>query len=129
LALSQDGECLNVDGDRAAAAVAASLHAHALVIMTNVPGLLTNPEDNTTLVRSIPADRLANYMGYAQGRMRKKLLGAQEALQGGVPRVLIGSTSLLAVLNGVGTTILGVGHVEEGIFAHAHDIQIERNMR
>ncbi|SRR5713226_9245651 len=108
LALSQDGECLNVDGDRAAAAVAARLHANALVIMTNVPGLLANPEDNATLIRTIPADQLADYIGYAQGRMRKKLLGAQEALQGGVPQVLIGSTSLLGVLRGVGTTI-GVG--------------------
>ncbi|MGH2496777.1 MAG: [LysW]-aminoadipate kinase, partial [Ktedonobacteraceae bacterium] len=45
LALSRDGECLNVDGDRAAAAVASALHASALVILTNVPGLLENPDD------------------------------------------------------------------------------------
>src|SRR6266404_5861806 len=50
LALSQDGERLNVDGDRAAAAVAAALHAEALVIMTNVPGLLADPEDQTAAV-------------------------------------------------------------------------------
>src|SRR5947209_18375758 len=43
LALSWEGERLNVDGDRAAAAVAAALQANTLVIMTNVPGLLTNP--------------------------------------------------------------------------------------
>src|SRR6266446_6184187 len=105
LALSHEGERLNVDGDRAAAAVATALHADALVIMTNVPGLLTDPQDATTLIRDIPAHRFYDYMKYAQGRMRKKLLGAQEALQGGVPRVCIGSTSLLAVLSGEGTTI------------------------
>ena len=105
LALSQEGERLNVDGDRAAAAVATALHADALVILTNVPGLLVDPADNTTLIHTIPAEQLADYMGYAQGRMRKKLLGAQEALQRGIPRVYIGSTSLLAVLNGSGTTI------------------------
>ncbi len=105
LALSREGERLNVDGDRAAAAVATALHADALVILTNVPGLLTDPADDTTLIYTIPADQLADYMGYAQGRMRKKLLGAQEALQRGIPRVYIGSTSLLAVLNGSGTTI------------------------
>jgi len=108
LALSRDGERLNVDGDRAAAAVAAALHADALVIMTNMPGLLANLEDPTTLIHTIPSDHhLHDYMQYAQGRMRKKLLGAQEALQGGVPRVCIGSTSMMAVLNGVGTTIVG----------------------
>ena len=107
LALSQEGERLNVDGDRAAAAVAAALGADALVIMTNVPGLLSNPEDHATLIHAIPADQLADYLEYAQGRMRKKLLGAREALQGGVPRVYIGSTSLLSVLEGAGTTIVG----------------------
>lgn len=105
LALSRDGERLNVDGDRAAAAVAAALQADALVILTNVPGLLANPHDETTLISTIPAQHVADYMHYAQGRMRKKLLGAQEALQGGVSKVCIGSSSLLAVLNGAGTTI------------------------
>src|SRR6266576_5349935 len=49
LALSREGERLNVDGDRAAAAVAVALQAEALVIMTNVPGLLADPGDNATL--------------------------------------------------------------------------------
>ena len=106
LALSRDGERLNVDGDRAAAAVAAALHADALVIMTNVPGLLADPEDQATLIHTIPADRLSDHMEYAQGRMCKKLIGAGEALQAGVSRVYIGSTSLLNVLEGAGTTFI-----------------------
>lgn len=105
LALSREGEPLNIDGDRAAAAVAVALQADALVMLTNVPGLLTDPENNATLVSTIPADQLAEYMNYARGRMRKKLLGVQEALQGGVPRVYIGSASLQKVLNGSGTLI------------------------
>jgi acetylglutamate/LysW-gamma-L-alpha-aminoadipate kinase len=112
LALSWEGERLNVDGDRAAAAVAVALKANTLVIMTNVPGLLTNPADNTTLIRTIPAEKLAEFMQYAQGRMRKKLLGAQEALQDGVSQVCIGSTSLLSVLNGAGTTIKEISSSE-----------------
>ncbi len=105
LALSHQGERLNVDGDRAAAAVAAALHAEALAIMTNVPGLLSDPADLNTVIHTIPANQLSEYMDYARGRMRKKLLGAQEALQGGVRRVCIGSSSLQAVLNGAGTSI------------------------
>lgn len=105
LALSLDGERLNVDGDRVASAIAAALHADVLAIMTNVPGLLVNPEDQTTLISSISTHELSDYVQYAHGRMRKKLLGAQEALQNGVPRVCIGSNSLLDVLNGSGTVI------------------------
>jgi len=113
LALSMDGERLNVDGDRAASAVAAALHADALVIMTNVPGLLANPEDQASVISTIPTDQLADYVQYAHGRMRKKLLGAQEALQNGIPRVCIGSNSLLDVLDGAGTVIESVPtHVE-----------------
>ena len=113
LALSMDGERLNVDGDRAASAVAVALHADALVIMTNVPGLLANPEDQASVISTIPTDQLADYVQYAHGRMRKKLLGAQEALQNGVPRVCIGSNSLLDVLDGAGTVIESVPtHVE-----------------
>lgn len=108
LALSMDGERLNVDGDRAASAVAAALHADALVIMTNVAGLLANPEDQASVINTIPTDQLADYVQYAHGRMRKKLLGAQEALQNGVPRVCIGSNSLLDVLDGAGTVIESV---------------------
>jgi acetylglutamate/LysW-gamma-L-alpha-aminoadipate kinase len=105
LALSFEGERLNVDGDRVASAVAAALHAEALVIMTNVPGLLANPEDQSTLIRSIPAHQISEYVQYAQGRMLKKLLGAQESIQNGIPRVCIGNNSFLDVLNGTGTTI------------------------
>ena len=108
LALSHQGERLNVDGDRAAAAVASALHAEALVIMTNVAGLLADPQDANTLIHTIPADQLEEYMHYAKGRMRKKLLGAQEALQGSVPRICIGSESLRAVVEGSGTVITAV---------------------
>nr|MBA2287040.1 hypothetical protein [Ktedonobacteraceae bacterium] len=72
---------------------------------------------STSLIPTIPAEHLASYMQYAQGRMRKKLLGAQEALQGGVPRVCIGSASLLEVLNGAGTTIEAVSSRSERIRA------------
>jgi acetylglutamate/LysW-gamma-L-alpha-aminoadipate kinase len=105
LALSREGERLNVDGDRAAAAVATALQAETLAILTNVPGLLQDVEDRTSLIRTIPGAQLSGYMQYAQGRMRKKLLGAQEALLGGVVRVCIGNAALQDVLNGSGTTI------------------------
>jgi [amino group carrier protein]-L-2-aminoadipate 6-kinase len=105
LALSHQGERLNIDGDRAAAAVASALHADTLAIMTNVPGLLADPQDANTLIRTIPLEQLEEYMHYAKGRMRKKLLGAQEAVQGGVSRICIGSESLHAVVDGSGTVI------------------------
>lgn len=89
LASSEQGEAMNVDGDRAAAAVAVALGADTLVILSNVPGLLSAPPDETTLIRHIPAHQIDHYDAVAQGRMKKKMLGATEALRGGVARVII----------------------------------------
>jgi acetylglutamate/LysW-gamma-L-alpha-aminoadipate kinase len=89
LALSANGEALNVDADRAAATIAAALHAGTLLLLTAVPGLMRSFPDESTLIRSLPRQRLEEAMQYAEGRMKKKILGAEEALQGGVEQVLI----------------------------------------
>jgi acetylglutamate/LysW-gamma-L-alpha-aminoadipate kinase len=89
LALSANGEALNVDADRAAAMIAAALHAESLLLLTAVPGLMRSFPDESTLIHSLPRQRLEEAMQYAEGRMKKKILGAEEALQGGVRQVLI----------------------------------------
>lgn len=106
LAVSPEGEGLNVDGDRAAAAVAAALHAHTLVILTNVPGLLRSVDDPRSLVATATLDEAE---ALAQGRMKKKAMAAREAIAGGVGRVVIASgrvdRPLRRALAGDGTTI------------------------
>lgn len=89
LAISYEGELVNVDGDRAAAALAGALSADALILLSNVPGLLRDFPDETSLIRSIRRGDLDAYDDVAQGRMKKKLLGAMEALDGGAGRVVI----------------------------------------
>jgi acetylglutamate/LysW-gamma-L-alpha-aminoadipate kinase len=85
---SERGEAINVDGDRAAAAVAAAFGAEALVILSNVPGLLRSFPDESTLIREIPRARAAEFLEVAQDRMKKKVLGAIEALEDGVAKVI-----------------------------------------
>jgi acetylglutamate/LysW-gamma-L-alpha-aminoadipate kinase len=109
-AISYEGEALNVDGDRAAAAVAAALKAQTLIILTNVPGLLREFPDESTLIPQIPKAQAERYLErYAQGRMKKKLLGAVEAMQDGVERVIIADGRLAQpvqeALKGQGTVI------------------------
>lgn len=108
LAISADG-LVNVDGDRAAAAVAAALGADTLVLLTNVPGLLRAFPDEGTLIPRIPRDEIEAHMDLAQGRMKRKLLGAQEALQGGVRRVILADGRadhpILQALEGKGTVV------------------------
>ncbi|TME75281.1 MAG: [LysW]-aminoadipate kinase [Chloroflexi bacterium] len=49
LALSTENEALNVDGDRVAARIAVAIDADALLILTNVPGLLRDPRYPSSL--------------------------------------------------------------------------------
>ncbi len=110
LAISEQGEMLNVDADRAAAALAVALKADALILLTGAPGLLRAFPDENTLIPRLPASQLDEAMAYAQGRMKKKVLAAQEALEGGVHRIIIadGRTEdrpLQRALEGAGTWI------------------------
>ncbi|MFO1535480.1 MAG: [LysW]-aminoadipate kinase [Thermoplasmatota archaeon] len=108
-ALADTGEAVNVDGDRAAAIVAASLGAADYLNLSNVPGLLRDPADPASLVGRIPRDGLDAFESFAQGRFKKKLLGVREALAGGVGRVVLGSANgehpVRAALAGQGTVI------------------------
>lgn len=89
VAVSGKGEALNVDADRAAAMVASALRAGTLILLTAVPGLMKNFPDESTLIRQLSQSQLPTALEAAQGRMKKKVLGAEEALQGGVGKVII----------------------------------------
>ena len=109
LAISYESEAMNTDGDRAAAAIAASMNAEQLIILSNVPGLLREFPDESTLIEHIPADQVERYMSFADGRMKKKVMGAAEAVQQGVGKVIFGDARLpqpvRSALNGQGTVI------------------------
>jgi acetylglutamate/LysW-gamma-L-alpha-aminoadipate kinase len=109
LASSYNGEAVNVDGDRAAAALAEGLAAETLLLLSNVPGLLRSFPDEASLIARIPRGSVEEYLPVAQGRMKKKVLGATEALAGGVGRVILGDARvaqpITRALAGQGTVI------------------------
>lgn len=109
IALSEESEPLNVDGDRAAALVASTLDASALVILSNVPGLLSDFPDEDSLVRHVPPAQIERAMDIAQGRMKKKVLAAQEAFADGVSHIILADSRqpqpIQAALSGAGTWI------------------------
>lgn len=87
LAISTNNEAVNVDGDRASAMIAAALGADMLIIFSNVPGLLRDVADPRSLVEQIARDRLGEFARFASGRMKKKIMGVEEALRGGVKEI------------------------------------------
>jgi acetylglutamate/LysW-gamma-L-alpha-aminoadipate kinase len=108
VAVSEKGEALNVDADRAAAMVASALMAETLILLTAVPGLMKNFPDESTLIRQLPQSQLPAALEAAQGRMKKKVLGAEEALQGGVGKVIIADGR---IQNPISSALVGNGTV------------------
>ena len=90
-AVTPQGVVINVDADRAAAATAVALGAAELLLLSNVPGLLLDPRDPASLIAEVTPDTLDQARAAAQGRMKNKVLAAEEALRGGVRRVVIGT--------------------------------------
>lgn len=92
---AETGEGLNINGDDAAAAIAASLGAEELLLLVDVPGVLD--------AQGVPLDRIDPdgiddliAGGTARGGMQAKLQAARRALAGGVSTVRIGDASTIA---------------------------------
>ena len=80
---------LNVNADFAAAAIAASLGASTLIVMTDVPGIYRSWPDTSSLIESISAGELESIKsGFADG-MAPKVQAALDALSFGAQAVRI----------------------------------------
>lgn len=109
-ASSYDGEAINVDGDRAAAMLGAAMKAETVLFLSNVPGLLSDVDDESSLIARLKVGELeAAMQDTAKGRMKKKVMGAAEAIQAGVARCIFGDARIespvRAALGGRGTVI------------------------
>lgn len=107
LAMGEEYERLNVDGDLVAANIARELHADTLIILSNVPGLLRDVNEPQSLIPQFELHDLEHYETYAAGRMKKKLLAAQ---QSNAARIILADSRVErpidAALAGGGTHII-----------------------
>ncbi|MCQ2588357.1 MAG: acetylglutamate kinase [Treponema sp.] len=93
VALGEDGDDsrYNINADTAAAKIAVALHAEKFVQLTNVPGVLRNIDDPSTLIKRIEKTALGSLKatGIIAGGMIPKIDCCLTALEGGVPRTHI----------------------------------------
>jgi acetylglutamate kinase len=89
LAIGDDGEELNVNADQFAAALAPALGASKLVFLTNVAGLLRDPDDPGSLMSEADVAELEGLVasGAVGGGMLPKVDAARAALESGVAEV------------------------------------------
>jgi len=107
IAMGEEFEPLNIDGDRTAAYVAGALKASLLLLLTDVDGLSLGGD----LVRTLKASEAKRYLPKIGPGMITKTHAALEAVAMGVQCVKIGPGNLAnpfsaALVDGFGTRVL-----------------------
>jgi acetylglutamate kinase len=112
--IANDGSSLNLNADTAAGEVASSVDAEKLIILTDVPGVLRDPNDPDSLIQRIKVDEVSDLIeqGVISGGMIPKIETCVKALEDGVKscHIIDGRKkhSLLLEIftkNGIGTMI------------------------
>ncbi|MCS7310844.1 MAG: acetylglutamate kinase [Armatimonadetes bacterium] len=91
VAIGEDGQSYNVNADHAAGAIAAALRAEKLIVLTDVPGVLANLQDSSSLISEMSITEAEELLrnGKAESGMAPKLEACITALRAGVTRAHI----------------------------------------
>lgn len=100
LGTDESGNTLNLNADTVAGSLASDINAEKLVVLTDVPGILTDPDDPESIIRRIHVDEL------------KELVKEGIITGGMIPKV---ETCINAVENGVKTAHILDGRIEHSI--------------
>ena len=89
LACDMNGRVFNINADMAACVIAAQMKVRKLVFLSDVPGVLSNPEDPSSLISTILTSKIDSLAteGVISGGMLPKLKSAADALKAGVSKV------------------------------------------
>ncbi len=113
--IAKDGTSLNLNADTAAGEVASAVGAEKLIILTDVPGVLRDPDDPDSLIQKIRVDEIPGLIeeGIISGGMIPKIETCVQAIEKGVEscHIIDGRKKhslLLEVFttDGIGTMIL-----------------------
>ncbi|MCS7190403.1 MAG: acetylglutamate kinase [Fimbriimonadales bacterium] len=91
IGMGADGASYNLNADFAAGALAGALGATKFILMTDVPGVLSDPEDPTSLISELTREQAQRMLenGRVSGGMIPKLQACLQALERGCPRAHI----------------------------------------
>ena len=115
LGLGLDGQVYNINADVAACKVAEAIHARKLVFLSDVPGILSDRENEASVIPTICTDEIGGLIrdGIISGGMLPKIKSCVEARNSGINKVQlidgrVMHTLLLEIFTdrGVGTQIV-----------------------
>ena len=115
MGISGEQQTHNVNADEVASAIATSLEAEKLVLLTNVQGVMRSPDDPDSLISTLTIDEIDNLikLNVIQSGMIPKVSACIEALNGGVKKTHIIDARIQHALllefftnRGIGTQII-----------------------
>ena len=85
------GNAYNINGDTAAACIAGALKAETFILMTDVPGILRDKDDDKTLIPAVTVAETKQLKeeGIIAGGMLPKVKCCEDAIEKGVKNVII----------------------------------------
>ena len=86
IGISKEGTSLNLNADTAAGEMASAVGAEKLIVLTDVPGVLKDPSDQTSLIQKIKVSEVPDLIeqGIITGGMIPKVENCVNAIQKGV---------------------------------------------
>ncbi|MBR5954369.1 MAG: acetylglutamate kinase [Methanobrevibacter sp.] len=86
IGIAKDGTSLNLNADTAAGEVAGAVNAEKLIILTDVPGVLRDPNDTDSLIKKIKVSEITDLIedGIISGGMIPKIETCVKAIEDGV---------------------------------------------
>ena len=89
LGMGLDGSVYNINADTAACKIAEALHARKLVFMSDVPGILADCNDESSVIDTICTSDIDKLIkdGVLSGGMLPKIAGCVSALNSGINKV------------------------------------------
>ena len=115
LGRGEDGCVFNINADIAACRIAEAIHARKLVFLSDVPGILRNPSDESSVIPTIVTTQIQQLIKdkVLSGGMLPKIMSSVRALEDGINKVhmidgRVKHTLLLEIFtdHGVGTEII-----------------------
>lgn len=87
----EKGNAYNINGDTAAACIAGALNTETFILMTDVPGILRDKDDEKTLIPAVTIAETAKLKeeGVIAGGMLPKVKCCEDAISHGVKNVII----------------------------------------
>lgn len=108
-AISYESQIVNTDNDMATAVMAGALGAKKVIYLFEASGLMKDLKNPDSIIRNLSRSQIDEHMSFAQGRMKKKMMGASKALDLGVKQVFFGDgrieKPITNALTGKGTII------------------------